>query len=73
MPTVEEDQQEAGIPERAVNALTAASWRAAERGYPLVLAKNGYLVRIEGSRVTRLKQLPARKKVTVRIKTRSYE
>jgi hypothetical protein len=73
MAIIEEDKQEGRIPELAVDVLTAASRRAAHEGRPLVLVKNGCLVRIEDSRITKLKQLPARKKVTIRVRTRSHE
>jgi len=69
----ESDQQEAGVPEQAVQALTAAQQRAALAGHPVVLVQNGFLVRLEGSDTTVLKQVPARKKVPIRIWKRSHE
>ncbi len=69
MATNEADRQESEIPKLVVKALTAAHYRAVQAGHPLVLVKNGALVRLEASKTTLLKQLPARKKVTIRTKT----
>jgi hypothetical protein len=73
MAAIEDDPHEAGIPELAAHALTAASRRAAQAGRPVVLAKDGVLVRIDQSGTTVLKQLPARLKVTNRIQKRNHE
>jgi hypothetical protein len=68
MLTSETDPDEAGVPEQAVKALTAAELRMAMTGRPRVLVQNGYLVRIDQSGVTRLRPIPPRKKVSIRIK-----
>jgi hypothetical protein len=73
MDTIEEDPQEAGVPELAASALTAAQHRAVQAGHPVVLVKNGWLVLVQQSGVTRLKELPPRRKVTVRTKQRRHE
>ncbi len=64
----EEDWQEADIPQLAVKALTEAHRRAIEAGHPLVLVKQGCLVRQGASGITVLKQLPARNRVAARTK-----
>ena len=76
MTAIEEDEEETGVPELAVKALTAASRRAAKAGHPRILVKDRLLVRIDCHGTTVLKKLPPRKKVairTIRIKTRSHE
>jgi hypothetical protein len=69
MNPLDDDRQDADVPELAVQALTAAHQRALQAGRPLVLVRNGQLVRIDSTGVTVLKQLPARKKVAVRKKS----
>lgn len=71
--TIDEDQQEAGVPELAVKALTAAQHRAAAAGHPLVLVRNGWLVRVLGSNTVFLKELPPRRKVSVRTKQLGHD
>jgi hypothetical protein len=65
MPANETDPLEVGVPEQAVQALTAAQRRAALAGHPVVLVQNGFLVRMEPSGTTVLKQVPIRKKVRI--------
>lgn len=62
MSTTEEDRQDADVPVMALEALKAAQLRARLAGHPLVLVRNGQLVRICGDTVTVLKQLPAQSK-----------
>ena len=73
MTPIVEDPQEAGVPDLAANVLPAASRRAAQAGHPLVLVKDGLLIRIEPSGTTVLKKLPARRRVAVRIRKRNDE
>jgi hypothetical protein len=64
----DEDRLDAAVPELAVEALSAAYRRALQAGHTLVYVKDGVLVRRAPSGVTVLKQLPARQKVSTRIK-----
>jgi hypothetical protein len=73
MTTDETDLEEAGVPEQAVKALTAAQQQAAEAGYPLVLVQDGFLVRIDHTGTTVLKKMPARMKVSIRTWNRIHE
>lgn len=57
------DPGEADVPALAVQALTAAGQRARAAGHPLVEVRDGQLVRIEGTTVTVLRQLPGRQRV----------
>jgi hypothetical protein len=68
----ETDEQENGVPEQAVQALTAAQQRASLAGHPVVLVQNGFLVRIDRSGTTVLRQLPARKKYKIRTRSRIH-
>lgn len=58
MAMTEEDRQDADVPVMALEALKAAQVRAQQAGHPLVLVRDGQLVRICGDTVTVLKQLP---------------
>jgi hypothetical protein len=69
----ETDPLEVGVPEQAVQALTAAQERAVQAGHPVVLVQNGFLVRMERSGTTVLKQVPVRKKVRIPDGKRSHE
>ena len=69
MPPFDDDHEDADVPEQTVKALTAAHQRALEAGRTLVLVRNDQLIRIGPDGVTVLKQLPERRKVTVRKKT----
>jgi hypothetical protein len=68
MPSLDDDRQDADLPQRAVQALTAAHRRALAAGRTLVLVRNNQLIRISSAGIDVLRQLPARKKVTVRKK-----
>jgi hypothetical protein len=69
----EADQEDAGVPEQAVEALTAAQRRAIQAGHPVVLVHDGFLVRMDQSGTTVLKRVPEREKVSIRTWTRSHE
>ena len=57
-----DDDDDDGIPELIVGILTAATKRAIQSGHPVVLVKDGFLVRIDQSGETILKEI---KKVKV--------
>lgn len=65
MPEDEFDHLESDVPQKAVDALNAAHQQAMKMEYPLILVRNGQLIRATGDTITVLKTLPARKKVTV--------
>jgi hypothetical protein len=60
------------VPEQAVQALNAASRRAAASGLPLVLVRGDQLVRVDATGVTVLKELPPLKRVTRRTEIRKH-
>ena len=62
----EEDILDADIPMQALAGLAAASARARAAGLPIVVVRDGNLVRIEGDTVTVIKPMPPRVKVTNR-------
>jgi hypothetical protein len=69
MPDIDDESQEADVPQLAVKALTEAHQRALAAGQTLVLVRDGRLIRITNDEVVVLKKLPDRKKVAVRTKT----
>ena len=68
MADTQPENQDADVPELAVQALTAAHRRAAAAGRTLIVVRNGQLLRISPTETVILRQLPARKKVGDRIK-----
>lgn len=56
------------IPAQAVKGLDEASRRARESGRPVVVIRDGQLVRLHAGEVVVLKKLPARRKVVGRRK-----
>lgn len=62
------DEQERDVPQRAVRALTEANRRAVAAGHPVVLVRDGQLIRLIGNQVIVLKSVPGRKRVAVRVK-----
>lgn len=64
MSPTEEDQLDADVPTQALQALQAAHDQAVQAGYPLVVVRNGQLVRVCGDSVTIIKSVPGRKKVS---------
>ncbi len=56
------------VPAEAVQGLDEASRRTREAGRPVVVVRNGQLVRLQAGEVVVLKKLPARRKVVVRRK-----
>ena len=65
MSPTDEDRLDADVPALALQALKAAQDRAVRAGHPMVVVRDGQLVRVCGDTVTVLKQLPGRKKVPV--------
>jgi hypothetical protein len=57
-----------GVPDQAVKGLNEASRRARDSGRPVVVVRDGQLVRLCAGEVVVLKNLPARRKVAVRRK-----
>jgi hypothetical protein len=57
------DPYEVDVPEQAVRALVDAHRRAVQAGYPIVMVRDGNLVREQGGKSTVLKQLPPRMRV----------
>jgi len=68
MATQDDDRLEADVPALALKALKEAQQRAAQAGHTRVLVRDGRLVSIRNGTITLLKQLPPRKKLTVRSK-----
>ena len=56
------------VPRQAVKGLDEATRRALNSGRPVVVVRDGHLVRLVGGEVVVLKKLPARRKVVVRHK-----
>jgi hypothetical protein len=56
------------VPDQAVKGLDEASRRARASGRPVVVVRDGQLVRLDRGEVVVLKKLPARRKVAVRRK-----
>jgi hypothetical protein len=61
-------REEAEDAQMAVEALNAATQRAMRSGLPVVIVVDDQLVQIDSSGTTVLKQLPPRRKVSVRQK-----
>jgi hypothetical protein len=59
---------DAVVPDQAVRGLDEATRRAREAGRPVVVVRDGQLVRLGAGEPVVLKQLPARRKVAVRRK-----
>lgn len=68
MNDLDSEADDAEVIQMALNALDAAHRRARVSGLPVVMVKNGNLVRVEGANVTVLKTLPPRQKVSIRVK-----
>jgi hypothetical protein len=62
------EKQDDDVAKSAIQALTAAFRRAQGSGHSMVLVENGELVRIGLAGKTVLSQLPARRKVAIRVK-----
>ncbi len=68
MPDIDDESQDADVPAMAIQGLIAAQERAVAAGYPIVLVRNGQLVRIVDGQTTVLKSVLPREKVTARTK-----
>ena len=68
MTDLDSEADEAEVIRMALKALSAAQRRALESGRPVVMVKDGNLVRVEGANVIVLKTLPPRRKITIRVK-----
>jgi hypothetical protein len=69
MAILDEEQQEADVPQLAVRALTQAHRRALASGQTLVMVRDGKLIRVTRDEVVVLRVLTARKKSAVRSKS----
>lgn len=67
------DREDEDVPELALQGLAAAQRKAEQSGQPLVLVRDGQLVRITATGVTVLKQLGGRRKVDVRTKSARHD
>jgi len=68
MSDIDDESQDADVPAMAIQGLVAAQQRAVAAGHPIVLVRNGQLVRIVDGQTTVLKSVLPREKVAVRIK-----
>ena len=68
MDDFDSEADEAEVIRMALDALNAAQRRALGSGRPVVMVKDGNLVRVEGANVTVLETLPPRRIVSIRSK-----
>jgi hypothetical protein len=61
--TITDDLEDADVPEQALAGLRAAQERARQTGHPMVLVRDGKLIRVQGDSVVVLKDLPGWKRV----------
>jgi len=62
----DDDADELEVARMAVEGLRKAQQKALASGHPIIIGRDGWLVRIENGQVTRLRRLPERKPVANR-------